>query len=67
MTYDPREFLPYTYRDMTPGFLGFGFDIMIHYPDTIGITRGTIYIEEFYRGKPVLIGLPWKRFKFNRN
>lgn len=67
MIYEPREFLPYSFRDMTPGFMGYNFGIMVHYRDVIGITRGTVHIEEFYKGKPVLIGLPKTRFKFNRN
>lgn len=67
MRYQPCEYLPYSFRDMTPGFLGYNFGVMLHYRDVIGITQGSCHIMEFYRGKPVLIGLPWKRYKFNRN
>ncbi|MFC6998053.1 hypothetical protein [Rufibacter roseus] len=66
MTFDPFEYLPYSTKDVRPGHLSVGFGIYLHHRDVIGLTKGVMHIEEFYRGKPVLIGKP-KRYKHQRN
>jgi hypothetical protein len=67
MIYDPREYLPYMTRIADPRFHGFEIGVMVHYPDTIGVTRGSFHIMEFYKGRPVLLRMPLKRFKYSRN
>lgn len=66
MRYEPCEYLPYTERDPRPRSFSVGFAIMLAHRDVIGLTRGVLHIEEFYRGKPVVIGKP-KRYKYQRN
>lgn len=68
MRFEPVEYLPYMYRDMTPRVLGVELGIMLAHRDVIGLTKGVMHIEEFHRYacKPVIMGKP-KRYKYQRN
>lgn len=67
MIYEPREFLPYMTPVADTRFCGYEIGVMVHYRDVIGVTRGSKCIMEFYKAKPILIGLPKTRFKYSRN